>query len=288
MTRLALVLMWLLHWLPLPVLAALGRLLGRLLYLLAGERRHVALTNLGLCFPEATEAQKSAMARRHFEFFGRSFLDRGLLWWATPERIRRFARLEGMEHLKARQGQPVILLAPHFTGIETAWARMGMELDMAGVYTNQKNPVFNQALYRGRTRFGKPIVFSRKDNMRKIVKAVKDGVPLFYQPDLDFGRRDSLFVPFFGVPAATVPGLSRLVRMTGAVVLPVISRMTETGYVAEIREPWADFPGADVEADTRRMNAYIESEIRKMPEQYYWVHKRFKTRPSGEKSVYKR
>jgi KDO2-lipid IV(A) lauroyltransferase len=163
-----------------------------------------------------------------------------------------------------------------------------MELDMAGVYANQKNPVFNSALYRGRTRFGKPTIFSRKDNMRRIVKAVKDGVPLFYQPDLDFGRRDSVFVPFFGVSAATVTGLSRLARLTGAVVMPVISRMTETGYVAEIRAPWADFPGVDVEADTRRMNAYIESEIRGMPEQYYWVHKRFKTRPPGEKSVYQR
>lgn len=288
MTRIGLAFMWLLHWLPMPILTAMGRGLGRLLYRVAGERRHVTLTNLGLCFPAASEAEKSAMAIRHFELFGRSFLDRALLWWAPPERIRRFAGIEGLERLQAFQGKPVILLAPHFTGIETAWARLCMEIDMAGVYANQKNAVFNQALYRGRTRFGKPTIFYRRDNMRKIVKVVKDGIPLFYQPDLDFGRRDSIFVPFFGVSTATVPGLSRLVRLTGATVVPVIGRMTATGYVAEIREPWTDFPGADVEADTARMNAYIESVVRETPEQYYWVHKRFKTRPQGEKRFYKR
>jgi KDO2-lipid IV(A) lauroyltransferase len=288
MTRIGLALMWLLHWLPIPVLAAFGRGLGRLLFRFARERRNVVLINLGLCFPEASNAEKSAMAVRHFEFFGRSFLDRALLWWAPSERIRGFAAIEGLDKLKALAGRPVILLAPHFTGIETAWARLCMELDLAGVYASQKNPLFNDALYRGRTRFGKPTVFLRKDNMRKIVKAVKDGIPLFYQPDLDFGRRESLFVPFFGVPAATVPGLSRLAQLTGAVVLPVISRMTPTGYVAEIGEPWADFPGPDVEADTRRMNAFIEAEVRRTPEQYYWVHKRFKTRPRGEKKFYSR
>lgn len=288
MTRVGMFVMWLLHWLPQPALNSLGRGLGRLLYRLARERRYVTLTNLGLCFPAMGEAEKSGVAVRHFELFGRSFIDRAVLWWAPPERIRRFADIEGLDRLKALAGQPVILLAPHFTGIETAWARLCMEMDLAGVYTNQKNPVFNAALYRGRTRFGQPVVFSRKDNMRKIVKAVKEGIPLFYQPDLDFGRHDSIFVPFFGVQAATVPGLAKLARMTGATVVPVISRMTATGYVAEIGDPWTDYPGPDIEADTRRMNAFIESAILPMPEQYYWVHRRFKTRPPGEKRIYQR
>jgi KDO2-lipid IV(A) lauroyltransferase len=288
MTRVGLAIMWLLHWLPFSVLAALGRGLGRLLYRLAAERRHVTLTNLRLCFPEASETERSAIARRHFEVFGRSFLDRALLWWAPPERIRGFARIEGLDKLRALASQPVILLAPHFIGIEAAWARMCMELELAGVYASQKNHVFNEALYRGRTRFGSPTVFLRTDNMRKIVKAVRDGIPLFYQPDLDFGPRESIFVPFFGVQTATVPGLSRLAQMTGATVLPVTCRMTDNGYVAEIGEPWRDFPCPDLEADTRRMNAFIEAEARKTPEQYYWVHKRFKTRPPGEQSVYKR
>ncbi len=289
MTRFALFVMWLLHWLPMPLLAACGRGFGSLFYLFGGYRRHITLTNLGLCFPRLTTAEKSALARRHFGLFGRTFLDRGLLWWSSPERIQKIVRIEGMERLAAFKGRPLILLAPHFLGIEMTWARLCMELDMSGIYANQRNPVFNAALYRGRKRFGKPLILSRQESMRKTIKALKDGVPLFYQPDLDYGRRDTIFVPFFGVPAATVTGLSRLVRMTGAAVVPLISRMTDTGYVVEIGTAWEDYPDhgeQGIETDTRRMNAFIEAEILKMPEQYYWLHRRFKTRPPGEKRPY--
>lgn len=287
MTRLALLLMCLLQRLPYPLLAACGRGFGRLFYLLGRHRRHIAQVNLDLCFPQMDVAQKSALARRHFEGFGRTFLDRGLLWWASPERIRAIVRIEGMDHLTALQGKPVILLVPHFLGIEMAWSRLCMELDMTGIYAKQKNPLFNAALYQGRQRFGQPLILSRQESMRKSIKALKDGKPLFYQPDLDYGKRDTIFVPFFGVPAATVTGLSRLARMTGAAVVPVISRMETAGYAVEIGMPWTDFPTDDVEADTRRMNTFIEMEVRKMPEQYYWLHRRFKTRPPGEKRPYK-
>ncbi len=286
MTRLTLMFMWLLHWLPMPALAACGRLFGRLFYLLGRPRRHITLTNLGLCFPQLTAAEKSALARRHFEAFGRSFLDRGLLWWAPDERIVRIVRIEGEDHLAALKGQPVILLAPHFVGIEMAWARMCMDHDMSGMYARQKNPLFDRMLFAGRARFGNPLMLSRQEGIRKTIKAMKAGMPFFYQPDLDYGRHDAIFVPFFGVPAATVTGLSRLARITGAAVVPLISRMTDNGYVVEIGAPWPDYPGSDVEADTRRMNAFIEAEILKMPEQYYWLHRRFKTRPPGEKRPY--
>jgi len=289
MTRIALTLMWLLHWLPLPVLAALGRLLGRLLYRFGSERRHIALTNLGLCFPGMTAAQKSALARRHFESFGRSFLERGLLWWASEARIRKLGQLTGREHLDALYGKrPVILLVPHFVGLDMAWTRMSMDYDMSGIYANQKNLLFNAALYKGRARFGKSLMLSRQESTRKGLKAMKAGMPFFYLPDMDFGERDTIFVPFFGYPAATITGLSRLARLAGAVVVPVIAHMERDGYRIEIGEPWPDFPGESIEGDTRRMNAFIESEVLKMPEQYFWLHRRFKTRPRGEKSVYKR
>jgi Kdo2-lipid IVA lauroyltransferase/acyltransferase len=287
MTRLALSCMWLLQWLPYPLLAACGRGFGRLFYLISRHRRHVTQVNLDLCFPQLDAVQKSALARRHFAGFGRTFLDRGLLWWASPERIRAIVRIEGMDQLAGLQGKPVILLAPHFLGIEMTWSRLCMELDMTAIYAKQKNPVFNAALYRGRQRFGQPLILSRQESMRKSIKALKDGKPLFYQPDLDYGKRDTIFVPFFGVPAATVTGLSRLARMTGAAVVPVISRMSVSGYIVEIGTPWERFPTDDVEADTRRMNAFVETEVRKMPEQYYWLHRRFKTRPPGEKRPYK-
>jgi len=286
MTRLALVLLWLLSWLPQSLLSACGRLVGRLLWHFGHERRHVALTNLGLCFPELAEAQKSALARRHFEAFGRSFVERGLLWWGSPQRIHRRVRLVGAERLAALRDRPLILLVPHFVGLDAAWTRLSMEIDMSGIYANQKNPVFNAALYRGRGRFGRPLMLSRQDGMRRGIKAIKAGYPFFYLPDMDYGARDAIFVPFFGVPAATITALSRLARLTGATVLPVIACQTPHGNVIEIGEAWPDFPGTDVEADTRRMNAFIEAAVRRMPEQYFWLHKRFKTRPPGAKRLY--
>lgn len=286
MTRLVLLLMWLLARLPMPLLAACGRLFGRLFMLFGRRRRHIAEVNLGLCFPHLTEPEKSTLAARHFEAFGRSFLERGLLWWASPVRIRQVVALQGMEHLAAVQGRPVILLAPHFVGLDMAWTRLTMELDMVSIYASQSNAVFNDRLYRGRLRFGNSELLARQEGVRRAVKAMKAGKPFYYLPDLDYGRDDAIFVPFFGVPAATITGLSRLARLAGAAVLPVIARMTDTGYVVEIGAPWNDFPGASVEEDTRRMNAFIEAEILKMPEQYFWLHRRFKTRPEGEKRPY--
>ena len=288
MTRLALVLMWLLHLLPLSWLSPLGIVFGRLLFALAGERRRIAITNLRLCFPDMSEAERIALARRHFEAFGRSFLERGILWWASPDRLRKLVRLEGLEHFTALAGRPVILLVPHFIGLDMGGTRIMLEFDIVSIYANQKNLLFNAALLKGRSRFGGSILLSRQEGTRKAIKAMRAGKPFYYLPDMDYGERDTIFVPFFGVPAATITGLSRLARISGAAVLPVITRMLPggSGYVVEIGAPWQNFPGPSIEADTRRMNAFIESEIRHMPEQYLWLHKRFKTRPPGEKSPY--
>ena len=286
MTRIALTLMWLCHWLPLPLLAVLGRGLGCLIYFFGNERRHVALTNLRLCFPQLSERERKALACRHFEAFGRSFLERGLLWWASAARIRRIVRIEGFEHLAAVRDKPVILLVPHFVGLDMGWTRLTLELDMVSIYANQKNLMFNSALYEGRMRFGDSLLLSRQEGTRKAIKAMKAGKPFYYLPDMDYGQRDTLFVPFFGVPAATITGLSRLTRMAGAVVVPVVTRMDGHGYVVTIGAAWQGYPGASIEADTRRMNAYVEAEGPKSTAQYFWLHKRFKTRPPGEKGVY--
>jgi len=286
MTRIALALMWLCHWLPLPLLAPLGRGLGCLIYFFGRARRHVALTNLRLCFPQMPEAERRALACRHFEAFGRSFLERGLLWWASAARIRRIVRIEGFEHLEAVRDKPTILLVPHFVGLDMGWTRLTLELGMVSIYANQSNLLFNAALYQGRMRFGDSLLLSRQEGTRKAIKAMKEGRPFYYLPDMDYGQRDTIFVPFFGFPTATITGLSRLARMAGAAVVPVITRMETGGYVVRIGAPWPDFPGGSIEADTRRMNACIETEVMQMPEQYFWLHKRFKTRPPGEKGVY--
>jgi KDO2-lipid IV(A) lauroyltransferase len=286
MTKILLGMMWLLHWLPLPLLAALGNGLGLALYVLVPERRQVTLTNLRLCFPYLPAAARSALARRHFMAFGRSVLELGLWWWASPERIRRLVRLDGGEKLVAFKDRPVILLVPHFVGIDAGGIRLMLEHDLVAIYTHQKNRTFEAAMNRGRQRFGDSVLASRQEGTRKALKAMKAGRFFHYSPDMDYGPKESVFVPFFGVQTATITGLARLARISGATVIPLVTRMERGGYVATVGEPWPDFPGDDDLGDAKRLNAFIEAEVLKSPEQYYWLHKRFKTRPPGEKGVY--
>jgi len=288
LTRAALALMWLLRLLPLSALAALGNGLGLLLYAFGRERRRVCLINLARCMPELAPGEREALARRHFQAFARAFLERPILWWGSPERIRRLVRIEGMEHFEAVRGGPLILLAPHFVGLDLGATRLQMEFEMVTIYSRQKNQVFDATLLAGRRRFGQPILLSRQDGVRAALRAMQAGRPFFYLPDMDYGRRDSIFLPFFGVDAATITGVSRLARLARARVLPCITRMLPggEGYVVRLFPAWEQYPGASVEADTRRMNAFIEAQVRQMPEQYLWVHKRFKTRPPGEASWY--
>lgn len=280
-------LLWLLHWLPLPILRSVGGLLGRLLYALGRERRNVALINLRLCFPEMTAAEREKLARQNFIAFSRAVLDRTLGWWASRERLERIIRIHGVEHLTDPEGKPVILLSPHFVGLDAGAIRTSMLVRGCSVYSNQKNPVFNKLLYDGRRRFSDVLLLSRQDGMRKIIKALKNGYRFYYLPDMDFGPRDSIFVPFFGVQAATIPGVSRLARLTGAKVVACITRQVADGYEVEVMPAWENFPGESVEADTEFVNRFIESQVLRMPEQYFWLHKRFKTRPPGEQRFYK-
>ena len=286
--RLALGLMWLLQLLPLRLLAPIGRAMGLVLYRLGRERRTVALTNLQLCFPQLDPQARVALAKRHFQALTRSLFERGILWWGSAERIHRVVRLEGEEHWRALGEAPVILLMPHFVGFEMGGFRVGYGRPIASMYSRQRNAGFDAAFLRGRTRFKNAIMFSRQDGVRPVVKALRSGIPFVYLPDMDLGARDAIFVPFFGVQAATVTALSRLAALSGAIVLPCITRQLPggEGYVVRIYPAWENYPGSNLDADVRRMNQFIEDRVREMPEQYYWVHKRFKTRPPGEASPY--
>jgi Kdo2-lipid IVA lauroyltransferase/acyltransferase len=288
MIRVALAIIWLLHFLPLALLAPVGRGFGMLLYAVAGDRRRVARKNLRLCFPDWTEKQRERVVRGHFQAFGRAALERGILWWASRERILRIVRFEGLEHFEAVRGGPVIWLAPHFVGLDMGGTRLAADYEAASMYSRQKNPVLDKILYHGRTRFVMPRLVSRQDGLRSIVRVIREGLPFYYLPDLDFGPRDSVFVPFFGVPAATITGLSRLAKVGGAKVVPVITRQLPggEGYVLRFYPAWDDFPTGDDEVDARRMNAFIEERVLEAPEQYHWLHKRFKTRPPGEPPIY--
>ena len=289
-SRALLTLLWLLHWLPLGVLALLGNGLGRLSWHLVSSRRKVALRNLELCFPELSSAKRVRLAREHFRWLGRSLLERGLLWYASPERLRRLIRVEGDVQLAERSDRPVMWLAPHFMGLDVAGASVLLFQTRKGIsiYQAQSDPVMDAALRRGRLRFGNAEIFSRDQAAKALVRAIRKGDGFFNLPDMDFGARDAAFVPFFGVPAVTLLAPSRLAKALDMIVQPIVAEILPggRGYRVRFEEPWSDFPSDDPVADAARMNRWIESEIRRNPAQYLWVHRRFKTRPPGEPSLY--
>ena len=292
MTRIFIGLLWLMHFLPFSVIAAIGNATGAVLFWLIPERRRVTRVNLEKCFPAMQPAERERLAKAHFRVVARAFVDHALLWWAPRARIERLVRIEGLEQLRAAMGEPggapVILFVPHFMGLDAGATRLTCEVNITGMYARQKNKQFDALLHHGRSRFGDQRAFSRQEGIRPILAALREGRPLYYLPDQDYGPRDAIFVPFFGVSAATIPGLSRIARIAGAKVLPCVTRMLPggAGYVLTIEPPWDNFSTDDLAADTRRMNAYIEQRIAGMPEQYNWMHKRFKTRPQGEARFY--
>ena len=274
--------------LPLSWLRALGAVLGWLLYALVGRRRRIAEINLGLCFPQQGAAQRRRMVRRHFVLFAQAWLDRGWLWQGHPEHVRSRLRLRGAVH-ELQSTAPTLLFAPHFVGMDAGWIGLTAHVErrFCGLYARQRNPVMDQWMAEGRRRFGEPHIVAKSAGLKALVSALRAGEPLYLLPDMDYGPRDSVFVPFYGVTAATIPSLSRFARMGGARVLPILSRLTPEGYDITVLPPWQDFPTEDVVADTARMNRLLQEWIDETPEQYYWVHKRFKTRPAGEASFYR-
>jgi KDO2-lipid IV(A) lauroyltransferase len=289
-SRLLLAALWLLHWLPLPLLAAIGRMVGRVLHALAGSRRAIARRNLALCLPAMDEAGRDALVREHFQWLGRSILERGLLWYASPARLKRLIHVEGEVALAERSERPVMWLVPHFMGLDVAGAatQLFQTQYVASIYQEQSDAVMDAAIRRGRLRFNQGEVFPRSDSAKPLIRAIRKGAAFFNLPDMDFGERDAAFVPFFGVPAATLLAPSRMARALDMVVQPVIAEMLPggQGYRVRFLAPWDDFPSEDALADTARMNRWIEGEIRRNPAQYLWVHKRFKTRPPGEATLY--
>lgn len=273
--------------LPLSWVRALGWALGWLLYLLAVPRRRVAQTNLRLCFPEKSKAEIRALVMRTFIHFAQAWLDRGWLWHGAPEVVRRRLKLVGAVH-ELQGCEPVVIFAPHFVGLDAGWTALTQQLPrhFTTIYTNQTNKVLDAWILAGRRRFGSAQLFGRVQGVKVIVAALRAGDPLYLLPDMNFGVEDSVFVPFYGVPAATVPSLSRFARLGRAKVVPVISRMTPQGYEVQVMPAWPGFGSEDAASDTARMNLYLQTYIDTMPDQYFWVHKRFKDRPAGVPPVY--
>ena len=286
--RFLLAIMWLLHWLPLPLLARFGNAVGSLLFVVLRKRRHIALTNLRLAMPELDEAARVRLARQHFQAYSRSVWERAILWWASPARLRRLIHVEPGVPLAAIAARPTILLCPHFVCLDVAGVAVLLESSLCSIYVAQKNRAFDQVLRQGRSRFHPAQLFSRKEGVKPIIRAMREGLPYFMLPDMDFGDKDAQFVPFFGVPAATLTAPGRLAAATGAQVIPVVATFEPdfSGWRVRFYPAWDDFPGEDMAASARRMNAFIEERVREAPAEYFWTHKRFKTRPAGEPSLY--
>lgn len=288
--RLVLGLLWLFHWLPLSVQAAVGRGLGAALWRLGRSRRRIALRNLELCLPELPAEERKALAREHFKLLGRSILERGLLWYASPARLKRLIHVEGAVSFADRHHGAVMWLCPHFIALDVVGAAVQLYIKRPGasIYQAQSDPVFDAAMRRGRLRFGNAEIFARSETARPLMRAIRAGAGFFNLPDMDFGARDAAFVPFFGVPAATLLAPSRMARALNMKVQPVIGEILPGGQGYRIRflDAWDHFPTDDALADTAQMNRWIEKEIHQHPAQYLWVHKRFKTRPAGEPGFY--
>ena len=284
-------LMWLLHWLPLPVLGRFGKLTGSLLFMVLRARRDITLTNLRLCMPELTEAERVNLARQHFQAYARSVWERGILWWASEARLNRLITVEpGPVPVAEMTAKPTILLCPHFVCLDVAGASIAMVASASSMYVTQKNAAFDQVLRAGRARFKPVKLFTRQDGIKPILRALRDKLPYFMLPDMDFGEKDAEFVPFFGIEAATLTATARIAATTGAQVMPVIATFLPgyQGWRVKFYPVWDNYPGTDMVAATRRMNAFIEERVREAPAEYFWTHKRFKTRPHGEPSLYPR
>ncbi len=288
-------LMHILAMLPLQWVRILGIGLAWVLYRLVRSRRHVAMVNLTLCFPEKTTAQIQALARQHFVYFVQAWMDRSWLWHGTHSVVKKRLKIEGATaELALDPDTPTILFVPHFVGLDAAATACTQQINrqMVTIYTQQSNRFVDAWVKRSRMRFGRLRLFGRSEGIKPILHALRNQEMLSILPDMNFGPHESIFVPFFGVDACTIPSLSRFARLGKAKVVPVLTRMTTTGYTVEILPAWENFPLKNAEnewdttADTAFMNQCLEQYILTMPAQYFWVHKRFKDRPNGQPSVY--
>jgi len=280
--------LWLIHFLPFRVIVALGNGLGILAYPLATARRRVGNINLTKCFPDMSAEAREKLLREHFKLFCRGLIERSILWWSSAEYISSLIRVEGLEHFKAIKDKPSILLTPHFVGMDAGGQWIAQHTDTVCMYANQKSAYLTELLLKKRARFRHQRLYSRQQGLRPILKGMREGMPFIYPPDQDQGVKDGAFISFFGVPAATMTSVPRIAQMTNAKVVPSITRVLpgSKGYVLTFYPAWENFPSGDDVADARRMNEFIEQRILEMPEQYFWLHKRFKTRPAGEESFY--
>jgi len=282
-------LIWLIAKLPHAALLGLGRLLGRLVQWVPSPRRHVAEANIALCFPGLDSKARKALVDANLRDIGMMLVEFALGWMGSDKRIASIPiQVEGLDHLEAARtaGKGVLLVGGHFSHLELCARLVSQRMLISGMYRRMDSTVFEWVVLRSRLDYAEAMF--DKDDIRGTVKHLRNGGTLWYAPDQDMRSKDTVFVPFFGVPAATITATHHLARMGGAVVIPFFHRRLpgNQGYALRLGEPLADLPSKHVLDDTARVNTCIEQMVREAPEQYLWVHKRFKTRPPGMPSVY--
>jgi len=268
-------------FLPLPLIAILGQGVGILFYTLGTSRRRIALKNISVCFPELTAHEWRKINRQHYQMAGQALFTVPMNWWISKQRFNRLVRVHGREEYDQAlaSGRNIIILAPHFAALDVAGYILAQERPMLTMYQYAKNGLVDEIVKRGRARYGGELV-ERKAPMRKLIRSIRAGHPFYYLPDQDAGRK-GVFVPFFHELAATYSVLSKFAGMTDALVIPCRTRIRPwgRGYDVFLSPPLENFPLGDELKDTARMNEEVAMLIRPNPEQYFWVHKRFKTRP---------
>ncbi|HSX69682.1 MAG TPA: lipid A biosynthesis lauroyl acyltransferase [Pseudomonas sp.] len=289
---LGLALLWLVVQLPYRVLLSLGRGLGAVMCRVAGSRRAIAGRNLELCFPQLSAAERQKLLKENFASTGIAFFEMAMSWWWPRERLARLAHIEGLEHLRQVQaeGQGAILMALHFTTLEIGAALLGQRQTIDGMYREHKNPLFDYIQRRGRERHNPDATAIEREDIRAMLKVLRAGRAIWYAPDQDYGPKQSIFVPLFGISAATVTATTKFARLGKARVVPFTQeRLADgSGYRLVIHPPLENFPGESEEADCLRINRWIEESVSRHPEQYLWAHRRFKTRPEGEPRLYRK
>ncbi|MDE1184126.1 lipid A biosynthesis lauroyl acyltransferase [Paraburkholderia sp.] len=273
--------------LPYGLVARFGNGLGALLYRIPSTRRRVVHTNLKLCFPDLSDVERDQLARAHFCHVIRSYAERGTQWFGNARAIAKLVEVESAIDLSEAHAQPTIFVGFHFVGIEAGCMMYSTRHPVASLYTPMSNVLFDAMACRQRARFGTEMI-PRSDSVRRALRVLRAGKPVMLAADMDFGLRDSVFVPFFGVPACTLTSVSRMAKAGNARVVPFVTEVLPDyrGYKLTIFDALSDFPSDDPTVDARRLTEFLETQVRRMPAQYYWVHKRFKHRPAGEAAVY--
>ncbi len=279
---------WLISQGPFSLLCGLGRILGAMIPWMAPRRMAIAARNIALCYPTLSESERKNLLKSHAQSLGIGFFEVGMAWFWPGWRLRRLVSYQGLEHLGAARarGQGVLLMGMHFTHLDLSAMFVSLECSIDGSYRQHANPVYDWIQHRCRERFNPGNIAIERGDVRTMVRQLKKGRAIWYAPDQDYGAKHSIFVPFMGVNAATITATGQLARLGQAAVIPFSCVRHRQGYRLSVQPPLIDYPSGQEEVDALRINQVVEAAIAQAPDQYLWVHRRFKTRPNGEPDLY--